>query len=959
MSDRFRAVSKLARDDPPDRGARASDTWSCARCARRNSPAMRACETCGLDRVPALGTRRRANMAWTVPAPATGGGAPGDPAGWTGPSPRDPSTWRGPPNVSRAAFDRAAAAKYAAPPPPRPRGSRGGSPSPAGHPPDPPAGNRASSPNASPTEPAWRVADDPVLTETDGGDAHANQGVPREDAMMDEDGDEAGDFLYAEDAPRRVGAPEPPVVVDLTGPDADTQTLTLDTVALDGTPHDVRACVTCGLDLEEQPDVPLPPDPDDERPKDVVGRWLGRCERGCAAALCGPCLTARATTVLQRATRRLEVIISGLGTGYTMMDEDDAPDAPDARTPVVPCPCAASGDGDGDGDGRRRRGRECGAALRGAPLTEAEDETHKSWASAATEALFAAAAARAFAPKDPGADPSGVASGVAPGAAEAGPEPADSPAPEPGDAPVPTGDGSDPDPDPATVPVPVPTDARLARCPNRDCGAPVELLPPSPLPPGGLVAERDPNTGRWLSREALEHRHTRRYRCGVCAADFCGDCMVTPYHVGYHLCAAAAAAAAEPRCRYCDRSFLDLGQHFYRASGARRRGVSGEMSVREMRREMGDVDTTWCTEKEDLRSVYRLTSSVCLGAGCRVKLESACTRTLACGHPCGGIRGETECLPCLRCVPEPPPTDESTNAALAGLAGAATATRPKRKLAPRRLPRHDEDCCVCACAPLSAEPALLLGCGHVVHRRCAIERIRAGWPTQNITFTHLQCPLCGESGRPEGERGSAQAAVMLHPALAETLAPALSLREKIMRRARRRLVLDAMGPPYQLKPGGEYEGRPGEFALTRYNYYLCEQCEEPYFGGDRACHRGGVERGEGDGRASLAEHKFMCGSCSVTVSGKACKKGHGDDEMEYKCRYCCDVAVWFCFGTTHFCDKCHTAWIRDQPDWEDFPPKKTCTRKTCPLRVDHPDHGKEFCLGCAICRSAKSFYDKE
>ena len=195
-------------------------------------------------------------------------------------------------------------------------------------------------------------------------------------------------------------------------------------------------------------------------------------------------------------------------------------------------------------------------------------------------------------------------------------------------------------------------------------------------------------------------------------------------------------------------------------------------------------------------------------------------------------------------------------------------------------------------------------------------------------------------------------------ALAETLAPALSLREKIMRRARRRLVLDAMGPPYQLKPGGAYEGRPGEFALTRYNYYLCELCEEPYFGGDRACHRGGVERGEGEGQAG-AEHKFMCGNCSVTVSGKACKKGHGDDEMEYKCRYCCDVAVWFCFGTTHFCDKCHTSWMRDQPDWENFPPKKTCTRKTCPLRVDHPDHGIEFCLGCAVCRSAKSFYDEE
>ena len=189
MPDRFRAVSKLARDDPSDRGARASDTWSCARCSRRNSPAMRACETCGLDRVPAPGTRRRANMAWSVPAPATGGGAPRDPAGWTGPSPRDPSNWRGPPSVSRAAHDRAAAAKYAARATPPPRGS---SPR-AGRPPEAPsraARNRASSPTASPNEPAWRVANDPVLMETDGGDAHANQGVPREDAMMDEDGDE-------------------------------------------------------------------------------------------------------------------------------------------------------------------------------------------------------------------------------------------------------------------------------------------------------------------------------------------------------------------------------------------------------------------------------------------------------------------------------------------------------------------------------------------------------------------------------------------------------------------------------------------------------------------------------------------------------------------------------------------------------------------------------------------------
>jgi E3 ubiquitin-protein ligase MYCBP2 len=32
--------------------------------------------------------------------------------------------------------------------------------------------------------------------------------------------------------------------------------------------------------------------------------------------------------------------------------------------------------------------------------------------------------------------------------------------------------------------------------------------------------------------------------------------------------------------------------------------------------------------------------------------------------------------------------------------------------------------------------------------------------------------------------------------------------------------------------------------------------------------------------------------------------------LEYKCRYCCSVAVFFCFGTTHFCNACHDDFQR-------------------------------------------------
>ena len=37
---------------------------------------------------------------------------------------------------------------------------------------------------------------------------------------------------------------------------------------------------------------------------------------------------------------------------------------------------------------------------------------------------------------------------------------------------------------------------------------------------------------------------------------------------------------------------------------------------------------------------------------------------------------------------------------------------------------------------------------------------------------------------------------------------------------------------------------------------------------------------------------------------------HGSDFLEYKCRYCCSVAVFFCFGTTHFCNACHDDFQR-------------------------------------------------
>ena len=247
--------------------------------------------------------------------------------------------------------------------------------------------------------------------------------------------------------------------------------------------------------------MPLPPDPDGERPARVVGRWLGRCERGCATALCGPCLTARATTVLQRATRRLEVIVSGLGTGYTMMDEDDARTLPTRANPGRPVSARR----------RRRRRRRRGSrptrrrpspsrVRRGASRSAANrggGRNAQVVGVGGDGALFAAAAARLRAEGRgrPGRGPSD-ASGDSPSRAPASAEADDSHS------------------EPATVPIP--TDARLARCPNRDCGAPVELLPPSAPPPGGSWRSATPSRADG-SPARLSNTSTRVGTDAVCA----------------------------------------------------------------------------------------------------------------------------------------------------------------------------------------------------------------------------------------------------------------------------------------------------------------------------------------------------------------------------------------------------------------------------------------------------------
>lgn len=83
---------------------------------------------------------------------------------------------------------------------------------------------------------------------------------------------------------------------------------------------------------------------------------------------------------------------------------------------------------------------------------------------------------------------------------------------------------------------------------------------------------------------------------------------------------------------------------------------------------------------------------------------------------------------------------------------------------------------------------------------------------------------------------------------------------------------------------------------------------QPYFGGEARCDAGA------GANTNFNPEELLCGGCSNVACGQICSK-HGVDFLEYKCRFCCTLAVYFCLGNTHFCSGCHDEFqmIRNIP----------------------------------------------
>jgi len=441
--------------------------------------------------------------------------------------------------------------------------------------------------------------------------------------------------------------------------------------------------------------------------------------------------------------------------------------------------------------------------------------------------------------------------------------------------------------------------ANFRRCPT-GCGWGMLLEDAStsakkPARAGELGLDKKP-----LTLEAIRHRDQFRFRCRLCHdTEFCAMCNASPYHLGL-TCDGYRAFMAKRKCRFCGGEVVGESALILKDEN---RGNKKALHKVLHARSVDSIPKG--ASQEALLELIQKTdqlANVCKLEECITYAQEACTRVMDCGHLCLGTRGESTCLGCLDC----------------NSCDGQSAT---------------DYCNICWVSDLTAAPCVRLKCGHIFHMHCIVEKITAKWAGARISFGFLGCPLCKEHMQAEQ--------------IEKVTEEGFALYKAVRIKAEQRLALEGgHGDAEELKEGGRYHGQPVNYAMHKFAYYVCFKCKSPYFGGYRSCDE---EAGEEERKFDASE--LVCGGCSAAGS-TTCSK-HGSEAIEHKCKFCCSVASWYCWGTTHFCDSCHRK--QGTPESMSRKPRNqlpVCTPETCPLKIPHPPNGEEFVLGCQICRSA-------
>ena len=311
---------------------------------------------------------------------------------------------------------------------------------------------------------------------------------------------------------------------------------------------------------------------------------------------------------------------------------------------------------------------------------------------------------------------------------------------------------------------------------------------------------------------------------------------------------------------------------------------------------------------------------ICSNKECLEKYKISCKKKLTCGHVCWGCKYEKKCPPCLdsKCKGYKNYFDQDI----------------------------DSYCNICFIEGLGNAPVVLFSCNHYIHFKCIEMRLKKKWNGPKITFNHCLCPLCNKWLNCPNV-----------PEIQELIDWNKKLYDKISKMALERLKFEGLDKDKRLTDkNSKWYNNELQYALNRITYYMCYQCKEPYFAGLRECGDGPLINNN-DPNKDYDPKDCVCGKHAniYGVAGVSDCKIHGKEFIEYKCRFCCKIASWFCWGTTHFCDECHARQCKG--DYISKYPKEALPKhdpKTCQIKVPHPPNGEEFALGCRVCRIEKN-----
>lgn len=436
---------------------------------------------------------------------------------------------------------------------------------------------------------------------------------------------------------------------------------------------------------------------------------------------------------------------------------------------------------------------------------------------------------------------------------------------------------------------------------TKSSGQQTSLQTTAPLPLIPAQYSKELPRGANLSLEAtLVHMMRSRFRCSQCSADFC-RCGVAPYHWGWSCDGWTKHQQCEQGC--------DVGQCRWCSKPCMAKLRRSECLVRA------------CCGDDEGTDLQRFPPSL----SCAEKERRGCGRRhIECGHWCGGVHGETQCLPCLN-------SECRKRRMVSSSSGSSTQ---------QALPDAEEWCSICWTESIGSAPSVRLDCGHVLHHHCVEAMIRKARPGgRRLTFKSLRCPLCQ--------------VFMQHPSIDALIAPHMALYNKVRRKALQRWVVEQRKPLPKPHDFADEEA-VAALAMSKMAFFVCSQCNEPYYGGEVEC--GGAEEEneelDEDVQAALAM-ELVCRGCAS--KGQMQCPEHGVEFLGWKCRYCCErEAHFFCFGTTHFCRVCHDLWQTGVEERRKLQAGRPCQGKDrCIFSGRHPPNCRngrdEYALGCTIC----------